>query len=105
LGFVLRPLVDALRLRFRRLPRWVAALLVYLVVLACIGGAGYWLAPVIISDFRDLADHAPELLHRLVGYIATDGHVVLLGQTLDAESLVEDIVARLRSYLLGGLGF
>lgn len=104
LGFMLSPVVDALRSRVGRMPRWVAALLVYIAVLACVGGAGYWLVPVIAADFTDLANHTPELLHRLVGYFAVDGRVVLIGQTLDADAVVNDLLHALRSYLLSGAG-
>jgi predicted PurR-regulated permease PerM len=101
LGFVLSPVVDALHSRFRRLPRWGAALLVYIVVLACMAAAGYWLVPVIAADFADLANHAPELLHRLVGYFAVDGRIVLLGQSFDADAAVNNLLETARSYLLG----
>jgi predicted PurR-regulated permease PerM len=101
LGFVLSPLVDALRSRVPRLPRWGAALLVYIVVLAWMAAAGYWLVPVIAADFAELANHAPELLHRLVGYFAADGRIVLIGRTFDAEAAVRDLLEAARSYLLG----
>ena len=101
LGFVLSPVVDALHSRLRRLPRWGAALLVYIVVLACMAAAGYWLVPVIAADFAELANHAPELLHRLVGYFAVDGRIVLIGQTYDADAAVNGVLEAARSYLLG----
>ena len=105
LGFLLRPVVAALHARIRPMPRWVSALLVYVLVLACVGGAAYWLAPVVASDFSDLVDHTPDLLHRVVEMISTDGRVSLIGRTLDANAVVENLLQAARSYLLSSAGF
>jgi predicted PurR-regulated permease PerM len=75
--------------------------LVYIVVLAWMAAASYWLVPVIAADFAELANHAPELLHRLIGYFAVDGRIVLLGRTLNADAAVNDLLKAARSYLLG----
>lgn len=104
LAFMLSPVVNAVQSRVRGMPRWLAALPVYLAVLACMAGAGYWLAPLIAADLQDLANHTPDLLHRLVGYLAVDGRVVLLGGTSDADALVENLLEAMRAYLLGGAG-
>jgi len=103
LGFVLSPVVERLRSRLR-LPRWIAALCVYLLVLAFVCGGGYWLAPVVAADFTDLVDRAPELVHRLIGYLAVDGRLVLIGRTVDVDAAVENLLGALRSYLLGPAG-
>jgi predicted PurR-regulated permease PerM len=104
LGFVLSPLVDSVHRRLRRLPRWIAALLVYSLVLACLGSIGYGLGPLIAADFEDLAWHIPEILHRFVAEVASNGQVTLLGQTFELDTIVQDLLKTMRSVLLNEIG-
>ncbi len=104
LGFLLRPAVAALHERLPRVPRWVPALLVFALVLGCVGGGAYWLAPVVAADITDLVDHTPDLLHRVVGMISTNGRLVFIGRTVNADAAVESLLQAMRSYLLGPAG-
>lgn len=104
LGFLLRPLVTMLGMRMRRAPRWVSALIVYILALACVGSAAYWLAPLIATDFTDLVDRTPDLLHHMVGLFSTGGRIIVIGKTFDADSVVETLLQAMRSYLLSPAG-
>lgn len=61
LSYILLPLVGALERRFR-LPRTIAALAVFVAVLAVIFGGGRFLVPRLIDNTRDLQANWPVLL-------------------------------------------
>lgn len=103
-AFLLTPLVDRLHRRIAWLPRWIAAVAIYLVVLGALGAAGYWLAPPVIADFAALARQAPDLLRRFAAFIAPQGKLVLLGQPIDDATLVQSALGAARSFFLSGAG-
>jgi predicted PurR-regulated permease PerM len=104
LGFILSPLVDRAHRHLRRLPRWVAALLIYALVLACLGAICYGLGPVIAADFSDLAAHIPDILHRFVEEVGSNGQVAVLGQNFAADAIVQALLDKMRSFSLSGPG-
>lgn len=104
LSFLLSPLVDKLRLRLQPLPRWAAALVVYVALVAALACLGYWWGRAIVADFGDLVAHVPQLQQRVIDAIATDGHIVFLGDVTDADALGQTLLAKLRDFLLGGGG-
>jgi predicted PurR-regulated permease PerM len=59
LAFVLSPLVDFIG---RRLPRWSAITIVYLVALALLGGVGYIVVSTAVAQLTALAQDLPGLL-------------------------------------------
>jgi predicted PurR-regulated permease PerM len=105
LGFLLTPLVDGLHRRLKVLPRWSAAIFVYILVLAVLAGLAYYVGPVLAADTGELAAGLPQALHRFIGLAAVDGKIPLLGQSVDADTLVQTISSRIRSFLLSDGGF
>ena len=61
LSYILLPLVGALELRFK-LPRTIAALTVFVALLAVIFGGGRFLVPRLIDNTRDLQANWPVLI-------------------------------------------
>jgi predicted PurR-regulated permease PerM len=59
LAFVLSPVVDMIA---RRLPRWMAITIVYLVALALLGGVGYVVVSTAVAQLTALAQDLPGLL-------------------------------------------
>jgi len=68
LAYVLAPVVAGLqRLRVgqRRMPRWVAVVLVYVTLLGALGGAVAFAAPRLVVEITRAAREAPEAIHAL----------------------------------------
>jgi predicted PurR-regulated permease PerM len=61
LAYLLTPLVDRLA---RMMPRAVAILLVYLVVIGILVGSGFLIIPGVIGQIRDLATNSPRYLEQ-----------------------------------------
>lgn len=104
LSFVLAPLVDRLHATTRILPRWVAALTLYASVIAVLGAAAYWWAPVVISEIGRFASDIPETLHRFVAAIAPNGHLVLAGRAIDVNEISTHLLDAVRGRWLSGAG-
>lgn len=104
LGFILSPGIDRLQARLRPVPRWVVALAVYVVLLAVVGGLGYWALPVVAGDVADLTSHAPDLIDRIIHGALPGGQLAFLGQTYQVDTLTQGALGALRSFLTGGAG-
>lgn len=104
LGFILSPGIDRLQARLRPVPRWVVALAVYVVLLAVVGGLGYWALPVVAGDVADLTSHAPDLIDRVIHGALPGGQLAFLGQTYQVDTLTQGALGALRSFLTGGAG-
>lgn len=100
ISFIMSPLVERLRASVKPLPRWVAALAIYLLVLALLGVLGYWWVPLVVADLSDFLLRAPELIHRLFQIVAPSGHLMLLGTSYNADALAQSVLAGLRGFLL-----
>lgn len=104
LGFILSPGIDRLQARLRPVPRWVVALAVYVVLLAVVGGLGYWALPVVAGDVADLTSHAPDLIDRIIHGALPGGQLAFLGQTYQVDTLTQGALGALRGFLTGGAG-
>jgi predicted PurR-regulated permease PerM len=102
LAFVLTPLVDHLHRRVGPAPRWLAALAVYLVVMALLGVFAWQLGPLIVADLSGVLGQLPQSLHALIAALAGKDGIPLLGQAVDPDALTQEIVERLRGILLSG---
>src|SRR6266542_5028737 len=53
----------------RRLPRWFAILLIYLVVIGAVVGLAMMIVPPLIDQARDLTRNAPQMIDRAQDYL------------------------------------
>jgi predicted PurR-regulated permease PerM len=103
-AFILSPAVDKLHRHLARLPRWVAAVTVYLLVLAVVGAFGFWLGPGLADDVTQVADAAPRVIQGALTYIAPTGKIVFMGETVSASAASQTVLEGMRAYLLSGAG-
>jgi predicted PurR-regulated permease PerM len=102
LAFILTPLVDYGHRRLR-VPRWIVAAVVYLIVVGCLGLMAYWIGGVVVRDVAAIVRQFPQLLHKLIGDVVsmTSGFV---GQSIDVNALTKEVLADLGAVFGGGLG-
>jgi predicted PurR-regulated permease PerM len=93
----------------RRLPRWLAILVIYLAFLGAVVGIGMMVIPPLISQAQDLAKHLPQMIDRVQQFLI-DRRIIdhkvtwreAFQQAPDATSTLDTIFAAL-SGLVGGL--
>lgn len=100
LTYVTAPVVRLLhgRLRF---PRGLAVVLVFVVVTAILGGLAYWIGTAVVEQTIALANKAPEILERLLHQVLGADKIELLGRSVDARSLANEILGGLATRLTG----
>ena len=86
-AFVLDPLIRALQQRLGS-PRWPIAAALYILLLAILGGAGYWIGTIAVPDLMHLVARAPEILRHFLDELIGSEGIVLFGQTYTPEKLV-----------------
>ncbi|MBV9522687.1 MAG: AI-2E family transporter [Alphaproteobacteria bacterium] len=101
IAFVMTPLVDLLHRRVGWLPRWAAAVLLYLVLLAALGALFYLMGTLIVSDMARIAREAPQIIARTVEQLMGSGADVL-GQHLDPKTVTQNVTDRLKAFLESG---
>ncbi|HEV8309030.1 MAG TPA: AI-2E family transporter [Methylomirabilota bacterium] len=69
----------------RRFPRWLAILVVYLVILSALTGLGFVIVPPLVTQAREFTTQAPELLDRAQQYLVERG---LLSQPLTWQEAI-----------------
>jgi predicted PurR-regulated permease PerM len=57
----------------RRLPRWSAILIIYVIILAVLVGVGMMVIPPLIAQARELSESLPSLLHKLQVWLIDRG--------------------------------
>lgn len=98
LAYMLVPLVDLLD---RRMPRWLAIIISFLVLMAVLGGLFYWLVPEIrdqISAFIAQLPRYVEQLDRAVGRLTSHLHLRLDVSAM--SRILEDRLVQLGKHLL-----
>ena len=100
-AFVTDPLIRTVQRRLRS-PRWPVAATLYIIIVAVLGGAGYWIGTTAAADLMNVVAHAPEILHHFLDEIVGSKGVTLLNQTYTPDILVQDLVAALKGMV--GLG-
>lgn len=100
IAFVLSPLIERLHKRYWRLPRWAAATLVYVAVLACLAVFARWAGPVLAADLAEIMAGTPHALHHLANEIAPGGNIIVFGQPIDIEAMLSGLFAQMRSWML-----
>ena len=98
-AFVTDPLIVSLQRRFGS-PRWLVAAVCYLVILAILGAAGYWIGSTAAHDLMSVVARAPDILRHFLGMILGNKGVTIFGQTYTPDKIVQ-LVAGL---LAGAVG-
>ncbi len=93
LAYVLAPLVSRIERRFGP-PRWLATLLVYLLLVALLVTGPALITPVVVERLSQLGAALEAILARLE---TTMGGVITIGEvTIDGAQVVEQVAAALR---------
>lgn len=87
-AFVLDPLIKTLQQRLRS-PRWPIAAALYVMILAILGGAGYWVGTTAVPDLFEVVARAPEILRHFLNELIGSKGITIFGQTYTPDKLVE----------------
>jgi predicted PurR-regulated permease PerM len=111
IAFLLFPLVLKVQ-GWLKSPRWLAVLLVYLLLLALIGGAGTGVGVALsqavtsaIAGLGEFTDSIPELLEDLLNQQIVIGPWTIDLYQFDVEDVVSDIVGVIQSLLVNSGSF
>lgn len=98
-AFVFDPLIRRVQERLGS-PRWPIATAFYILILAILGGAGYWVGSTAVPDLMHVVAQAPQILrHFLDELIGPDG-IFVFGETYTPDKVVQ----ALRGAMPGMLG-
>jgi predicted PurR-regulated permease PerM len=86
-AFVLDPLIKKLQQRLG-LRRWPIAVGFYIMILALLGGAGYWIATAAVPDLMNVVARAPELLKHFLEELMGSKGITVLGKTYTPDEVV-----------------
>ncbi len=107
LAYILHPLVNRL-VRWIRIPRWLAVLILYIFVLALLAGAttGLGLAATeqiagLVEDLADLADELPDQLAELSTQTIPFGPWEFDLSTVNLEPIIGQLTSTIQPLLLG----
>jgi predicted PurR-regulated permease PerM len=117
-AYVCAPVIDYVA-QAARAPRVLAAILLFLVILALVSGVGLLGVPPLVREVRHTATDFESTVSGLVKSAIGSGNVRLLGEQTDAPLLTSTIIDAIRSslgsirviavlggsLLIGGLGF
>jgi predicted PurR-regulated permease PerM len=101
IAFVVDPVIRALQRRLGS-PRWAAAVLVYLAILAVLGGAGYWIARSVGPDLMQVAAHIPEILRRFLTKFLGPKGLAVAGHTYTPDQIVGEMGTQAAAMLGSG---
>jgi predicted PurR-regulated permease PerM len=87
-AFVTDPWIKSIQ-RGLGSPRWPVATALFLLLLAALGGAGYWIGTTALRDLMDVLARAPEILrHFLTEVIGREG-ITLFGKIYTPETAIQ----------------
>ncbi len=87
-AFVLDPLIRRLQCRLG-VPRWPVAVGLYVLVLAILAAAGYWLGALAAHGLVHVVARAPDILRHFLGELIGGKGVTLFGQSYTPDKLVQ----------------
>ena len=79
-----------------RSPRWPVAVALYVVIVAVLGAAAYWIGTTASADLMNVMANAPEILRHFREQMIGDKGIMLFGQTYTPDSLVQALAGALR---------
>lgn len=97
LTYVARPLVNWLGHRFR-FPRWVCALIAFLLFLGVLAAAGYWVATVLVPELSRMTTDSPRLLEQFLSNLFHGHNIELAGRTITPREAANDAIRTVQKY-------
>jgi predicted PurR-regulated permease PerM len=97
-AFVTDPLIRAVQRRLRS-PRWPIAAALYIVLVAVLGGAGYWIGNTAASDLMKVVAHAPEILRHFLDEMIGNQGVTVFGETYTPDKLEQTLAGALQGMI------
>ncbi|HTV44741.1 MAG TPA: AI-2E family transporter [Stellaceae bacterium] len=97
-AFVLDPLIRRLQ-RALAIPRWPVAATLYLLVLALLGGTGYWLGPAVAGSVMHVLGAAPQILRHFLAELIGGSGIMLLGQVYTPAALVQALGGAVQGFV------
>jgi predicted PurR-regulated permease PerM len=97
-AFVTDTLIRAVQRRLRS-PRWPIAAALYIVLVAVLGGAGYWIGNTAASDLMKVVAHAPEILRHFLDEIIGNQGVTVFGETYTPDKLEQTLAGALQGMI------
>lgn len=97
IAYIVNPVVGRLTRQFA-MPRWLAGLVVFILVIAVGASVAIWIGLPVWRDVRDIASGLPTSLHRTLAQLLPDGSVQVFGERLDADQLTAAALSALRSF-------
>jgi predicted PurR-regulated permease PerM len=94
-AFVTDPLIHRLQTRFGS-RRWPVAGVLYLLILAVLGSAGYWIGTTAFDEVSAVVARAPEILRNLLSQILGSRGITLLGEIYTPDKIVQAMGNALR---------
>jgi len=102
IGFVTDPLIVAVQRRSGA-PRWVVAVLAYLVLLALASLLGYAIGINAARDLLQLAGQAPAIARNLIEQATGPNGIALFGTTYTTDDIMHAITAGFRELMATGV--
>jgi predicted PurR-regulated permease PerM len=90
IAFVVDPVIRTLQRRLGS-PRWVAAVFIYLAILAILGGTGYWIAQTVGPDLMQVVAHIPEILRRFLTEFLGKKGIAVAGHTYTPDQIIREM--------------
>lgn len=93
-AFVTDPLVKSVQRRLGA-PRWAVAAVLYLLILAALGGAGYSVGTTALTDLMQVVAQAPEILRHFLTEIIGAKGIIVFGRTYTPDKIIEAMAGML----------
>ena len=91
-AFVTDPWIKSLQHRLGS-PRWPIAAGFFLLILALLGGAGYWIGTTAVSDLMSVVARAPDILRHFLTEILGNKGITVFGETYTPDKAVKALGA------------
>ncbi len=100
LAYIMVPLIDFLSTRLRW-PRWLIVVGFYVILLGALGLTIYSIEPALVRESRELGNDTPAIVEKFFVDALGGEEVTLLGQTVRAKPLADQVLHTLRENLGG----